>query len=111
MPSVSRNFFEHTLSHAHIIKEHGRRFEQMACSLEGRPLTQEQAKTIAHIGQEIQKRTQSVLDRAQLSLQNQSYLLDDLVFIRQHHYQVVLLHMEAVKLLLEATYNHYGNKN
>jgi hypothetical protein len=108
MPSLTRRSFQQVLHHAQAVKRHGKAFEEMAKSLEGRLLSREQAALIECTGQEIQQHGQIMITLAALALQNESYSVEEYELIHRHQHQVVLLHIAANLVAIKAM--HLSNR-
>jgi hypothetical protein len=103
MSSISQQSFEQALHHAQTVEAHGKAFQEMAKSLEGRLLTTEQAEFMNQTGQQIQQHGQIMLALAEEALQEgESDLLETYILVHQQHCQAVLLHIKVIQKMLQA---------
>lgn len=98
--SISQQIFEGALQNAQTLEKHGEAFEKLAKSLDKRLLTGEQAVFIEQVGQQIQQHARLMKTVAELALQNKHYSLEEQTLVQQQHYQAVLLHLQAIKVML-----------
>ncbi len=101
---ILQSAFERAVQHAQILEKHGEAFEKMAKSLDGQLLRREQAEFIRSAGHQIQQHARLIKVTAELALENKHYSPEEHALIQQQQYQSVLLHIQAIQLLLESTH-------
>lgn len=103
MPFLPSRCFEKAEQHSHILVEHGKRFEQIAEKLDGELLDGIQTSLIKDAGQQIQRRAQLIEELARRPRgETNSECFGNFLEIHQHQRQVVLWHLTATRVLLQA---------
>lgn len=102
-PLILQHAFEQAQRQAQTVEEHGKAFERMAKSLEGRMLAPEQAAAIEQAGQQIQQHGKTMAALVELALHNERYWLEEYTKVHQQQLQAVLLYIKSIQVILQAT--------
>lgn len=111
MPVISQQSFQQAFQDAQTVGNHGRRFEQIARSLEGRVLTRAQAEVIENAGRQIQQHSQKMTALIERSLkeieearqEDEPNLLEQYALIHQQQCEALLLYSVAIEVLVQAS--------